>query len=177
MLIHALAPVTIAAVALTACSSRTVPLGQTANTGTSEAIAPGAPCRDAGLLYCEPVTGSLVLFCGAVANNAVELDAHTLASVFQCPSGVPCSVDTGSTSVECGPLGSDQQSYALEGAPCTTDQMDACSFDATKTLRCEAGVWQVTKMCSGANCGLRQPGQAGCDADAGKGCTVCLGDD
>jgi hypothetical protein len=169
----------MAAMALAACSPASAHPdagGPGDQAGTGASIVAGADCSTPGLLYCSGGPGSIVLFCGAVTGSSVDLNAGTLNTVFQCDPSQDCTVEQGSTSVQCGTSGSGQiGSYAVELGPCAEDQAAACSFDATKLLLCQQGIWQVKQSCGGANCALRPPGSAGCSAPPGtNGCVACF---
>jgi hypothetical protein len=170
--------VPIVAIALVACS---YPNAGRAQADSVEAGyngppgAPGAPCDTPGLLYCQPGTGALVLFCGTVTAASVNASTGTFMQVFQCPATEVCSTQEADTAVGCGLSGAAATgTYAVGGGPCATDQSDACSFDATQYLRCEGGVWKVKQTCGGATCAMDSPGTRGCSAPAGTiGCIAC----
>lgn len=165
-------------IALVACSS---PNAGRAQADSVEAGyngppgAPGAPCDTPGLLYCQPGTGALVLFCGTVTAASVDPSTGTFMEVFQCPATEVCTTQQAATVVGCGLDGAASTgSYAVAGGPCAADQSDACSFDATKYLRCQGGVWRVQQACAGATCALEPPGSFGCSALPGtNGCIAC----
>jgi hypothetical protein len=137
--------------------------------------APGAPCDTPGLLYCQPQTGALILFCGTVTASSVNANTGTFMEVFQCPATEVCTTQQADTAVGCGLSGAAATgTYAVAGGPCVADQADACTFDASKFLRCQGGVWTVQKSCGGATCALDPPGAAGCSALPGtNGCIAC----
>jgi hypothetical protein len=152
-------------------------------TGTTPATiaVAGFPCTsDVGELVCGN-DQSTILYCGVVTDGGVGAGS-TFVKAGACPTGQTCETQTGNSSVQCGaPTTEFNVTFAVLGAPCAAEQSGACSFDYSKSLTCNEGVWSVMEECGtgASHCDVLAPGSTDmsgdtCPASDTVGCVGCL---
>lgn len=138
-------------------------------TGGPAGLEDGAPCEEDGQLVCG------VADADGDANDALHCEDGEWNAVFECPTTQECGNVEGLTTIRCGSGDDFFLDYAVEGAPCASEQSAACTFDQRFYLECQQGIWRPLYDCgSGAvRCDRASVGETGSNSVLGQ--WVCNG--
>jgi hypothetical protein len=163
-----LAAVSVAFSCGSPASSTGFPDASMVDAGVGSSGQEGTACTAEGALVCgqnlEGTAGNVVLYCSG----------GVFQSVFRCPGSEACANVAGHDQIRCG--GAQGTYFAEEGAACSNESNQACSFDQRLVLRCSQGAWVTAIHCPPSTCANLAQSSSGCTGTWCANCGYAPGD-